>query len=230
MFGFKFIQKPKPPKPVSKKVQVNFNGLAVALNFKKGVKSFRLKVAKSGEISLSLPFYATQKSGFEFLAKHAGWLATTHAKILANLPKEDEFRLLGKIYRIKIDANLKDVNLTKFEGEIHAPNFKALEIYKKAVAKQIFTEFIDKFTPIINRKINRLTIRKMQTRWGSCNHKKGYINLSLNLIEKAPELVEYVVLHEMTHLIFPHHQKSFYEFLAGIMPDHKVRELALNGK
>ncbi|WP_169779535.1 M48 family metallopeptidase [Campylobacter curvus] len=230
MFGFKFIQKPKPPKPVSKKVQVNFNGLAVALNFKKGVKSFRLKVAKSGEISLSLPFCATQKSGFEFLVKHADWLATTHAKILANLPKEDEFRLLGKIYCIKIDANLKDVNLTKFDGEIHAPNFKALEIYKKAVAKQIFTEFIDKFTPIINRKINRLTIRKMQTRWGSCNHKKGYINLSLNLIEKAPELVEYVVLHEMTHLIFPHHQKSFYEFLADIMPDHKVRELALNGK
>ncbi|WP_169783982.1 M48 family metallopeptidase [Campylobacter curvus] len=230
MFDFKFIQKPKSPKPVSKKVQVNFNGLAVALNFKKGVKSFRLKVAKNGEISLSLPFYATQKAGFEFLAKHADWLATTQAKMLANLPKEDEFRLLGKIYRIKIDANLKDVNLTKFDGEIHTPNFKALEIYKKAVAKQIFTEFIDKFTPVINRKINRLTIRKMQTRWGSCNHKKGYINLSLNLIEKAPELVECVVLHEMTHLIFPHHQKSFYEFLADIMPDHKVRELALNGK
>ena len=211
-------------------MRVNFNGLAVALNFKKGVKSFRLKVAKNGEISLSLPFYTTQKVGFEFLEKHADWLAETHARILANLPKEDEFRLLGKIYRIKIDANLKDVNLTKFDGEIHAPNLKALEIYKKAVAKQIFTEFIDKFTPIINRKINRLTIRKMQTRWGSCNHKKGYINLSLNLIEKAPELVEYVVLHEMTHLIFPHHQKSFYEFLADIMPDHKVRELALNGK
>ena len=70
----------------------------------------------------------------------------------------------------------------------------------------------------------------MTTRWGSCNSRKGYINLSLNLIEKAPDLVEYVVLHELAHLIYPHHQKSFYDFIAKLMPDFKAREKQLNKK
>ena len=106
----------------------------------------------------------------------------------------------------------------------------ALENYKKAFARRIYGHFIDKLAPAVNRKINRVAVRKMTTRWGSCNSRKGYINLSLNLIEKAPELVEYVVLHELAHLIYPHHQKSFYDFIAKLMPDFKTREQRLNKK
>ena len=208
--------------------RVKFGAFDVALNFKKNVKTLRLKIAKNGDISVSLPFYATQRSALNFLEFHKDWLEKTHEKIRANLPKDDDFRLLGKIYKIKIDENLKSVNLDG--DEIYAPNLKTLEIYKKDEAKRIFSEFIAKFQPTVNRPINRVTIRKMQTRWGSCNSKKGYVNLNLNLIEKPLELIEYVVLHELTHLIFPHHQKSFYEFIACVMPDFKEREKALNGK
>ncbi|MBQ7270076.1 MAG: M48 family metallopeptidase, partial [Campylobacter sp.] len=59
--------------------------------------------------------------------------------------------------------------------------------------------------------------------WGSCNHKKGYINLSLNLVKKDLKFIEYVVLHELTHLIYPHHRNEFYAFIAKIMPDFKER-------
>ena len=97
-------------------------------------------------------------------------------------------------------------------------------------AEPLSEHFIAKFAPAINRKINRVVVRKMTTRWGSCNSRKGYINLSLNLIEKAPELVEYVVLHELAHLIYPHHQKSFYGFIAALMPDFRSREKRLNKK
>ena len=106
----------------------------------------------------------------------------------------------------------------------------ALENYKKTFARRVYEHFIAKFAPAINRKINRIVVRKMTMRWGSCNSRKGYINLSLNLIEKAPELIEYVVLHELAHLIYPHHQKSFYDFIAKLMPDFKTREQRLNKK
>ena len=264
--------------PRVKTVCVKCGEFDVALNFKKGVKTTRLKVAKSGEISVSLPFYAAQKYALEFVQKHYDWLKSAREKTLANLPREDEFKLLGEVYRIVLEPNLKGVNLIrftsdsgvfdglnfsadgpdsylysakfdgfkfnaqpsevkfasaderKFDGEIYAPNLAALENYKKAFARRIYGHFIDKLAPAVNRKINRVVVRKMTTRWGSCNSRKGYINLSLNLIEKAPELVEYVVLHELTHLIYPHHQKSFYGFIAKLMPDFKTREKRLNKK
>ena len=268
--------------PRVKTVYVKCGEFDVALNFKKGVKTTRLKVAKTGEISVSLPFYAAQKYALEFVQKNYDWLKSSYEKTLSNLPREDEFRLLGEVYRIKFEPNLKDVNLRrfvgdseifnslnfsadeldphlygakfegkfddsefnhhldelkfkisderKFDGEIYAPNLAALENYKKAFARRVYEHFIAKFAPAVNCKINRVVVRKMTTRWGSCNSRKGYINLSLNLIEKAPELVEYVVLHELTHLIYPHHQKSFYDFIAGLMPDFKTREQRLNKK
>ena len=268
--------------PRVKTVCVKCGEFDVALNFKKGVKTTRLKVAKTGEISVSLPFYAAQKQAIEFVQKHYEWLKSAREKTLANLPREDEFRLLGEIYRIKFEPNLKGVNLRrfagdlgafdglnlssygqdpnlygarfegkfnasefnshldeakfksldecKFDGEIYAPSLAALEDYKKAFARRIYGHFIAKFAPAVNRKISRVVVRKMTTRWGSCNSRKGYINLSLNLIEKAPELIEYVVLHELTHLIYPHHQKSFYGFIAGLMPDFRSREKRLNKK
>lgn len=268
--------------PRVKTVCVKCGEFDVALNFKKGVKTTRLKVAKSGEISVSLPFYAAQKYALEFVQKHYDWLKSAREKTLANLPREDEFRLLGEVYRIKFEPNLKGVNLIrftsdsgvfdglnlssdgldphlygakfdgefsaikfksqsneakfassdgrKFDGEIYAASLAALENYKKTFARRIYGHFITKFAPAVNRKINRVVVRKMTTRWGSCNSRKGYINLSLNLIEKAPELVEYVVLHELTHLIYPHHQKSFYDFIAALMPDFRSREKRLNKK
>ena len=268
--------------PRVKTVSVKCGEFDVALNFKKGVKTTRLKVAKSGEISVLLPFYAAQKQAIEFVQKHYDWLKSAREKTLANLPREDEFRLLGEVYHIKFEPNLKGVNLRrfagdseifnglnfsadgqnphlygakfegkfdasefnhhldelkfkssderKFDGEIYAQNLAALENYKKAFARRVYEHFIAKFAPAVNRKINRVVVRKMTTRWGSCNSRKGYINLSLNLIEKAPKLVEYVVLHELTHLIYPHHQKSFYGFIAGLMPDFKTREQRLNKK
>lgn len=317
--------------PRVKTVCVKCGEFDVALNFKKGVKTTRLKVAKTGEISVSLPFYAAQKYALEFVQKNYEWLKSAREKTLADLPREDEFRLLGEVYRIKFEPNLNGVNLIrfasgsgvlnlnslnlgasaaengkfdnffaqkfdslgdkfdatksrndsrlldtkfedefcetqankfdsakdkfdpskfdagkfnshldeakfksadgrKFDGEIYAPGLAALENCKKAFARRIYGHFIAKFAPTVNRKINRVVVRKMTTRWGSCNSRKGYINLSLNLIEKAPDLVEYVVLHELAHLIYPHHQKSFYDFIAKLMPDFKAREKRLNKK
>ena len=268
--------------PRVKTVCVKCGEFGITLNFKKGVKTTRLKVAKTGAILVSLPFYAAQKQALEFVQKNYDWLKSAHEKTISNLPREDEFRLLGEVYRIKFEPNLKGVNLIrfasdsgvfdglnlssdgldphlygakfegkfgasqlnqyldeakfkisderKFDGEIYAPNLAALENYKKAFARRIYGHFIVEFAPAVNRKINRVVVRKMTTRWGSCNSHKGYINLSLNLIEKAPELVEYVVLHELTHLIYPHHQKSFYDFIAKLMPDFKTREQRLNKK
>ncbi len=109
----------------------------------------------------------------------------------------------------------RDVIFCEGEGEFAA--------FKKAFALELYLRYIEKFSPRIGRKIARVRVRKMQTRWGSCNHAKGYLNFSLSLIERDPRFVEYVVLHELAHLIHANHGADFYALIAQIMPDFRAR-------
>ena len=109
----------------------------------------------------------------------------------------------------------RDVIFCESEGEFAA--------FKKAFALELYLRYIEKFSPRIGRKIARVRVRKMQTRWGSCNHAKGYLNFSLSLIERDRRFIEYVVLHELAHLIHANHGADFYALIAQIMPDFRAR-------
>ena len=109
------------------------------------------------------------------------------------------------------------------EGTIFCESESEFATFKKAFALELYLRYIAKFSPRIGRKIARVRVRKMQTRWGSCNHAKGYLNFSLSLIERDPRFVEYVVLHELAHLIHANHGADFYALIAQIMPDFRAR-------
>ena len=199
---------------------LKFANFSVLIEFK-AVKYARIKISKNGEIKSSVPKKFSLQDCKDFIDKHTAWIEKTLSKIQKNSLENDEIMLFGKIYKFELNDKFKNVEITqnmifaKNEGEIY--KFANLEL------KKICNEFIAKFSPLINRPINRIVFRNMQTRWGSCNHKKGYINLSLNLVKKDLKFIEYVVLHELTHLIYPHHQSEFYAFIAKIMPDFKER-------
>ncbi len=108
-------------------------------------------------------------------------------------------------------------------GTIFCESEGEFAAFKKAFALELYLRYIEKFSPRIGRKIARVRVRKMQTRWGSCNHAKGYLNFSLSLIERDPRFVEYVVLHELAHLIHANHGADFYALIAQIMPDFRAR-------
>ena len=108
-------------------------------------------------------------------------------------------------------------------GAIFCESEGEFAAFKKAFALELYLRYIEKFSPRIGRKIARVRVRKMQTRWGSCNHAKGYLNFSLSLIERDPRFVEYVVLHELAHLVHANHGADFYALIAQIMPDFRAR-------
>ena len=109
------------------------------------------------------------------------------------------------------------------EGAIFCESEGEFAAFKKAFALELYLRYIEKFSPRIGRKIARVRVRKMQTRWGSCNHAKGYLNFSLSLIERDPRFVEYVVLHELAHLVHANHGADFYALITQIMPDFRAR-------
>lgn len=136
----------------------------------------------------------------------------------AEEPDEPDFTIKNFIRSSKF----KD-KIFMSRGVIFCESESEFAAFKKAFALELYLRYIEKFSPRIGRKIARVRVRKMQTRWGSCNHAKGYLNFSLSLIERDQRFVEYVVLHELAHLIHANHGANFYALIAQIMPDFRAR-------
>lgn len=78
--------------------------------------------------------------------------------------------------------------------------------------------------------VPHLTVRTMTTRWGSCNAVTQRISLSTELARRDPELLEYVIVHELAHLIEQSHNKRFYAVMDTYLPDWKTKRRTLNGR
>jgi len=207
---------------------------------KKDIKHIYLKIKPSGEVILSVPKNTTKEDIEYVLKKRADWIAKKKAffEFHKKSIKEKEFVsgenfcYLGKNYRLKvIEAKEDNVKLQRgyiqlFIQDRHNTNRKKelLENWYKQKAKIYFNKVILKYNSIIKQDIKAVKIRKMRTRWGSCNASKKYINLNLKLIEKPKECIEYVVFHELAHLIHPNHSKKFYNYLDTFMSDWRKRK------
>ena len=190
---------------------------------KKAVKYLRLKVSQSGEISLSIPLRAKENHILEFLEKNLEWLRKTSAKIKAknSAKNENQVEFLGGSYELIIDKKASGVSIELFS--IKAASKADFRRFCDQKAKELLNASIARFAPLIARPINHISFKHMRTRWGSCNKAKGYINLNLDLITKKKEFIEYVVLHELAHLVHANHSKDFYALISKHMPDYKAR-------
>lgn len=97
--------------------------------------------------------------------------------------------------------------------------------------RAIFTEILEESYPPFQKygvAMPALRIRDMTSRWGSCLKSKGVVTLSKRLLAAPRGCMEYVVVHELCHLVHPNHSKQFYGLLAAQMPDWRERKAALD--
>jgi len=87
---------------------------------------------------------------------------------------------------------------------------------------------IEKWSEVMGVSVPRWSIRRMKTKWGSCNRETGHIWFNVELAKKHPESLEYLVVHEMTHLLERNHGERFSKLMDSQLPDWRVRRDALN--
>lgn len=92
---------------------------------------------------------------------------------------------------------------------------------KKRLLFEKAAELVLKWEPVMQVKVSGISIKQMKTRWGSCNVKTHHINLNLALSDKKPECLEYVVVHEMCHILEASHNRVFWEYMTRFFPDWK---------
>jgi predicted metal-dependent hydrolase len=109
---------------------------------------------------------------------------------------------------------------------------RQLETWYRRRAKEVFAQHIEeclKSSYFRNLDQPNWSIRRMKRRWGSCT-KQGSILLNLLLIQASPLCIDYVISHELCHLIHHHHDTDFYRLLSRVMPDWQSRKRKLEGQ
>ena len=98
------------------------------------------------------------------------------------------------------------------------------KIFQKGIRKKLRQQslyFIKKYEPIMNVKANELRIKKMNTRWGTCNLEAKRIWINEELVKYPISCLEHIVVHELTHLLEINHTPRFYELLEHYYPNYK---------
>lgn len=199
-------------------------------------KTLRIEVSPEGTTSVKAPLNTSSSLIEEKIKKRAGWILKqqNYFKSLGvKTPKrryisgESHF-YLGKQYLLRVSEGKP--NSVKYKGRyfeiICSPKSKAGGLMKEWYREHSKVKFAEIAEPIIHRfnKYNiepaSLNIQEMVTRWGSCTN-KGKIILNTELIKAPRRCIEYVITHELCHLLHRRHSKEFYDLLSKEMPDWK---------
>ena len=103
-------------------------------------------------------------------------------------------------------------------GTDEARSQEILDAWYREQIRLAVPELIAKWEPVMRVKVGRIFVQRMKTRWGSCNPATGAIRLNTDLAKKPPECLEYIVVHEMTHLLEPTHNSRFTSLMEFFMP------------
>lgn len=200
-------------------------------------KSLRLSVTDKGEVEVKIPLHCPQSELLAFLSQHTHWIEQRLAQFdIKQKTQLVQMQYLGKHYRFQRSEQTSKHPILIDDVCYYPQSWKAedliakVEVWQRAQAKEIFQQLVDQWWPhfyqgaLISRPV--LRVKKMRSRWGSLSS-RGYINLSLKLIEMSPEIIEMVVVHELCHSHYFDHSANFYRLMAEKLPNYKAIETQL---
>lgn len=224
------------------------NGTIDVKIVRKDIKNVHLKVYRSLEVVLSVPYQVPSEWIENFLIKRSKWIDSQITKYklsegtntLDNVKNGTSVQLLGKDMRIvfqeasKNNIEIDEKRITLFLKDLTDEEFAQkmfLRWWKKA-AEDVFQNELNVLYEKIFKKYQvakpDIYIRKMKTLWGSCTPSKSKVTFNNYLFKANIRCIQYVVLHELTHLLYPNHSEQFYDFLTIHMPDWKERKMQLD--
>ena len=208
---------------------------------KKRIKNIILRFDRYGNIKVSAPFWVKNNEINRFLDSKREWIESHQNLIKNNLPKYingEKIMYFEDIYTL----NLILSNRNKVEINNHILNIYARDLENpKKIEKMIFdffikrsngyiNEILSKYKNAINREVKYIKFRNMTSRWGSCSTRAATIRLNTLLFKKPKVCLEYVLLHELIHLIYANHGKDFYRLLESLMPNWREIKDILESK
>lgn len=211
----------------------------------KDIKNVHLSVYPPlGQVKIAAPDRMDLDTIRIYAISKLSWIRKQQAKIKAQkreapreyLTKESHY-YLGKRYLLKvIEHNSAPIVKLKHNTiEMHirpetdtVKRKEILEDWYRSQLKEMVPKYILKWEKAMKVKVNEFGIKKMKTKWGTCNIEAQRIWLNLELAKKPVSCLEYIVIHEMTHLLERNHNSRFVAFMNQFMPNWKEVKEELN--
>jgi predicted metal-dependent hydrolase len=209
---------------------------------KKKIKNIYLKVLPpNGKVVVSAPKRLSQRAIEEFVITKRDWIREKRKKY-ENSPMQEELQyktgeqisFLGKKYYLEVmeRSGSKKIVLTEDkiqmyikEGCTKEQREQCLNEWYRKQLKLRIPELIEKWEPVMKVQVKEWNVKNMKTRWGTCNIAAQRIWLNLQLAKSKPECLEYVVVHEMAHLLERNHNERFYGYMDLFLPEwRKIRK------
>jgi len=230
---------------MNKSIILNGRDISYELERKK-VKNINLRIRSDCSVYVSANNRVAEIVIEEFLQKKADYIISAIDKYIDIAKYSDtkhsyvtgeSFRYLGKDLRLIVTQGKNGVIADGLYFSMSVTDINDNILKEKLISKwydiqcrKVFKEIIAEIYPVFHKygvAMPKLILRDMSSRWGSCQPKKNLITLNKRLIETPRNAIEYVVMHEFVHFIFPNHSKKFYEMLSTFMPDWKTRKKLL---
>lgn len=221
--------------------EVTFDAQPVDVQ-RKPIRHFYIRVVPpTGAVRVSAPRYATDEAIRQLLAERQQWVRHQQAQIAerqAAYPVTppaitgSKHLFEGRELTLVINSGPGPVTM-QTEGQslfLQVPSGtsvqgcqQALERMYREALKARLPALIAAWEPVMGVAVAEYRIRKMKRLWGSCNTRARRIWLNLDLIRRAPMCLEFVLVHEMTHLLERGHNARFYRLMDQFMPDWRER-------
>ncbi len=214
---------------------------------RKQMKTCRIKVYPDQTVVLSLPTTVPYECAESFLNEKGGWIetkldifkrtsgyaATTEIKngYSVKMLGEDMLFSVSECNYNRVYLEGKTIHICTTTPADQERLVTQFESWWKKQAEAIITDRVEYWYPVIKKygvEKPQLYIRKMRTLWGSCSVPRQAITFNFYLIKARIPYIDYVVLHELVHFLYPNHSKQFYAFLSNYMPDWKERKQVLD--
>jgi|Deesub1362B_J571_1020462.scaffolds.fasta_scaffold00067_104 hypothetical protein len=200
----------------------------------RNVKYMRLEIKPDGSLLVVMPKKSTAKP-LDFIMEKKSWILRKIREIrryqeLASNGKESKLLLFGNYYDVQITRGRYQVILENTKVTVSVPNGRNPYIYLKNWVKEELRmrlkKHLERHVPLLNVDFSRFFIKTHKSKWGSCSAKKN-LNFNIKLAALPDELIEYVVIHELTHLLERKHNRIFWMRISKFCPDYKGKEKEL---
>lgn len=212
---------------------------------RKHIKNLHLSVRPPmGRITITAPMHMQLDAIRVYLISKLDWIQKQRLKMeqqewlppLEYLEHESHF-LWGKRYLLTIAEAAGTPKITRSHDKLlltvrpGTNKLKRQALFEEWYREQLkieATQLIRLWEPRLSVQVNKLYIRRMKTKWGSCTYQNGTIRLNTELARKPKACLEYLVVHEMIHLLEPSHNKRFYRLMDLHFPNWKTIRDHLN--
>jgi len=224
--------------------QIHLGEMAVDVVFK-DIKNIHLSVyPPEGKVRISAPLRLNIDTIRVFAITKLAWIRQQQTKLRAQhreTPREylnrESHYVWGKRYLLKvieldalpkIELNHHQIQLYVRPATTQEQKQILIEQWYRETLKDVIQSLIIKWEPIMGVKVERFFVQRMKTKWGSCNPEAKSIRLNTDLAKKPPECLEYIVVHEMTHLLEPSHNQRFISLMDEFLPKWRFYKEELN--